>query len=387
MWWVPWGRCCPAAFSAWRRCPSVTPAPWPEVEAPEGLDINLDGEPLESRHLRFAARPGALRVHLPDSSRRCSAVALTGYLRHDGLRPLITAFLNNWPIAARLDSNMRKIRWPAFSIRWISAPNWWARTAWRSSCSAWRGVPAVRHQRVQGAGSPAAAQATLMPHRHLYVCGVVNLRGQTLPVIDLSQAIGMRPLTPNENSTIIVTGTTARCGPSWSAVWIASLSTSTGIHPAAAGWSGRQHHLTAVTKVDDQIVEIIDVEKVLSEIAPMSTKVSDEKLADRCWPRRSAARCCWWMTPAWPQTSCARPCPSWGCVHSASDGLKALQLLKKWADSGGVMTDKLLMIFTDAEMPEMDGYRLTTEIRNDPRLKDLYGCCTPRCPAVSTRPW
>ena len=42
--------------------------PWLEVEAPEGLDINLDGEPLESRHLRFAARPGALRVHLPDSS-------------------------------------------------------------------------------------------------------------------------------------------------------------------------------------------------------------------------------------------------------------------------------------------------------------------------------
>lgn len=57
---------------------------------------------------------------------------------------------------------------------------------------------------------------------------------------------------------------------------------------------------------------------------------------------------------------------------SSSDGLKALQLLKKWADSGEVMTDKLLMIFTDAEIPEMDGYRLTTEIRNDPRLKDLY---------------
>ena len=36
------------------------------------------------------------------------------------------------------------------------------------------------------------------------------------------------------------------------------------------------------------------------------------------------------------------------------------------------MTERLLMIFTDAEMPEMDGYRLTTEIRQDPRLRDLY---------------
>lgn len=30
------------------------------------------------------------------------------------------------------------------------------------------------------------------------------------------------------------------------------------------------------------------------------------------------------------------------------------------------------MMFTDAEMPEMDGYKLTHEIRNDPRMSDLY---------------
>lgn len=42
--------------------------PWLEVEAPEGLDLNLDGEPLESRKLRFSARAGALRLHLPERS-------------------------------------------------------------------------------------------------------------------------------------------------------------------------------------------------------------------------------------------------------------------------------------------------------------------------------
>lgn len=42
--------------------------PWLEVEAPEGLDLNLDGEPMESRKLRFSARPNALRVHLPPHS-------------------------------------------------------------------------------------------------------------------------------------------------------------------------------------------------------------------------------------------------------------------------------------------------------------------------------
>ncbi|WP_347506792.1 lipid kinase YegS [Pseudomonas anguilliseptica] len=42
--------------------------PWLEVEAPEGLDLNLDGEPMESRKLRFASMPQALHMHLPENS-------------------------------------------------------------------------------------------------------------------------------------------------------------------------------------------------------------------------------------------------------------------------------------------------------------------------------
>lgn len=42
--------------------------PWVEIKAAEGLDINLDGEPLQGESLRFVARPQALRVHLPEGS-------------------------------------------------------------------------------------------------------------------------------------------------------------------------------------------------------------------------------------------------------------------------------------------------------------------------------
>lgn len=42
--------------------------PWLEIEAPEGLDLNLDGEPREGHSMRFAARAQALRVHLPEHS-------------------------------------------------------------------------------------------------------------------------------------------------------------------------------------------------------------------------------------------------------------------------------------------------------------------------------
>ena len=58
-------------------------------------------------------------------------------------------------------------------------------------------------------------------------------------------------------------------------------------------------------------------------------------------------------------------------VIQANDGLKALKLLKGWADEGKTVTDEILMMITDAEMPEMDGYKLTSEIRSDPRMSDL----------------
>jgi len=42
--------------------------PWVEIKSSQGLDINLDGEPLQADSLRFEAVPGALRVHLPADS-------------------------------------------------------------------------------------------------------------------------------------------------------------------------------------------------------------------------------------------------------------------------------------------------------------------------------
>ncbi|MDH1103252.1 lipid kinase YegS [Pseudomonas mosselii] len=42
--------------------------PWVEIKGAQGLDMNLDGEPLQAASLRFEAMPRALRVHLPADS-------------------------------------------------------------------------------------------------------------------------------------------------------------------------------------------------------------------------------------------------------------------------------------------------------------------------------
>lgn len=45
-----------------------TRLPWVEIKCSQGLDINLDGEPLQADSLRFEAKPAALRLHLPEDS-------------------------------------------------------------------------------------------------------------------------------------------------------------------------------------------------------------------------------------------------------------------------------------------------------------------------------
>ncbi len=67
------------------------------------------------------------------------------------------------------------------------------------------------------------------------------------------------------------------------------------------------------------------------------------------------------------------------CVESVgaettvlNDGRQALEYLKGLADAGEKVSDKIMMMISDIEMPEMDGYTLTAEVRADSRLSDLF---------------
>ena len=42
--------------------------PWVEIDAPDGLYVNLDGEPQHATHYRFEIEENALKLHLPEST-------------------------------------------------------------------------------------------------------------------------------------------------------------------------------------------------------------------------------------------------------------------------------------------------------------------------------
>lgn len=216
---------------------------------------------------------------------------------------------------------------------------------------------------------------TLMPNRHDVIIGVIYLRGRAIPVFDLSKSIGMGPIQYDENSTIIVT----EYNSSIQAFLVGAVDRILNLNwedilPPPSG-AGRSHYLTAITRVEDSIVEVIDVEKVLSEVVPSFTEVDPEILENEGEILQSAVGKELLMVDDSP-TAIAQAKATFESmgvkVHTASDGAKGLQKLKDWVAEGKDLKSDFLMVVTDAEMPVMDGYMFTTEIRSNPDLKDLF---------------
>lgn len=214
-----------------------------------------------------------------------------------------------------------------------------------------------------------------VPHSHPHVLGVAHLRGQAVPVIDLSAAIGAGPLPDALKSNLII----AEYNRSVQAFLIGAVDRIVNLNweiilPPPKG-TGRGHFLTAITRIDEQIVEILDVERVLADIIPYNTRVSadvlNEDLASRARARKLKILLAEDSPTAVRQVK--ETMANLGIeVLTVQDGLQALHLLQQWTREGKKVTDEIIMLVTDAEMPEMDGYRLTSEIRKDPTLKDLY---------------
>ncbi len=212
---------------------------------------------------------------------------------------------------------------------------------------------------------------TQMPNSASAVRGIVNMRGNTISVIDLGMAMGESPVAVPEKGYVIITEFNRKVqGMLVNSVdriinmnWKDIMAPPTGM--------GKNIYMTAVTKIDDELIEIIDVEKVLSEIVGQKTVVSDELVEKSSDTEQYHILVVDDSSVARNQIKRTLDQLGIGSV-SCNDGAEALKLLKSMSEEHGDITKKISMIISDVEMPKMDGYTLTKEIRSDPLLRDLY---------------
>lgn len=214
---------------------------------------------------------------------------------------------------------------------------------------------------------------TIMPKSSPVVRGVANIRGGTIPILDLSMATGSRPLRDIDNSFVIITeyNTKVQGFLVHSVERIVNMNWES-IHPPPKG-TGRDHYLTAVTHLDDQMVEIIDVEKILAEVSPTSEVISEGVLTPETQARAVNLRVLTCDDSSVARKQVSRCLETIGVeVVALNDGRQALNYLKDMVEEGKRPDEEFLMLISDIEMPEMDGYTLTAEIRADPRMQKLH---------------
>lgn len=217
-----------------------------------------------------------------------------------------------------------------------------------------------------------------MPGSHHHIKGITNYRGGSIPIIDLRTAIHLSKNSAHyEPQNVIITEYNRSVQGFLIGQIMNIVNTSwSDIQPPPPS-AGKNNYLTAFTRVENdgemELVEIIDVEKVLSEIIEYDTSISADLLdsdvkenlvGQKVLVVDDSATARWQIRETLTQLGIE--------IIEEKDGLRALNLLKSWADEGKVVTDEILMMFTDAEMPQMDGYRLTSEVRKDPRMSDLF---------------
>ncbi|MDY7563951.1 chemotaxis protein CheV [Pseudomonas sp. RTC3] len=215
---------------------------------------------------------------------------------------------------------------------------------------------------------------TVMPKSNPVVRGVANIRGATIPIIDLGMATGAKALERGVNDTFVIIteyNTKIQGFLVHSVERIVNMNWEE-IHPPPKG-TGRDHYLTAVTRVDNQLVEIIDVEKILAEVAPTSESISVGVVDEETQAKALTLRVLTVDDSSVARKQVTRCLQTVGVeVVALNDGRQALDYLLRMVEEGKKPEEEFLMMISDIEMPEMDGYTLTSAIRNDPRMQKIH---------------
>ena len=211
-----------------------------------------------------------------------------------------------------------------------------------------------------------------VPNAHPAIRGIANIRGNTISIIDLGMALGREPLEDPEQGFVIVSELNRSVqGFVVSAVdRIINLNWED-ILPPPRGMEG-DSYLTAVTQLDNDMIEVVDVEKVLAEVMGSSWSVSDRIKESDTKEENDLRHVLVVDDSSVARNQIKRTLEQIGVeCTTVNNGRKALDVLQAWASESAV-AKRIAMVISDIEMPEMDGYTLTAEIRSDPRLENLY---------------
>lgn len=219
---------------------------------------------------------------------------------------------------------------------------------------------------------------TNVPSKHdKAVLGTFNLRGRVLPLVDLSLWLGKSMVTDEAHKVIVsefsgvvtaflVSGVTRIHRMSWNDIEV----------PGKHVHSYSQESITGVVRIDDRILFILDMEKIVGSM-DASYSIS-HALTEACDPVPDASQ---FHILIADDSSSLRNSIKYTLEHAGytvtatASGKEAWDVIEKTnreaVENGLHFTDKIQLLISDIEMPEMDGHNLTRKIRATPAVSNL----------------
>jgi two-component system, chemotaxis family, chemotaxis protein CheV len=213
---------------------------------------------------------------------------------------------------------------------------------------------------------------TKIPHGHHYIEGIIQLRGEVLPVVDLAKAVGFPPSNSPQTDKYIVCefnklkiifhvhGVSQIHRISWDK-----------IEKPNDMFQGLEAQVIGVIKRDEDMVLLIDYERIVTEINPKSGIQKDDvkKLGvrERQFKKLLIAEDSALLRSLLHETLSEA---GYSDIEFFEDGASAYDYLEHEAEAGDISSSVQLVI-TDIEMPKMDGHYLTRKIKENSKLSML----------------
>ena len=217
------------------------------------------------------------------------------------------------------------------------------------------------------------AVAGSQPH----MMGVVDLRGQILPVINLA---GVTGCTPTTGLNILLITEYARSTQAFAVESVDDIVRLDWKQVLSAEGNAAGGMVTSIARLDgdksDRLAQVLDVETILRQVMPSSElEIDPERIGGKVDIKPGS------VILAADDSLVARTMIEEGLTamglpyimcKTGKEAWDQLQAISSKAQADGhAIGDKIALVLTDLEMPEMDGFTLTRNIKQDPRFSSI----------------
>jgi len=213
------------------------------------------------------------------------------------------------------------------------------------------------------------AVAGSMPH----VLGVVNLRGQIIQVLDLPAIAGCVPKT---GLNIMLVTEFARTTQGFAVEAVEDIVRLDWNQVLSAEGTTAGGMVTSIARIEDgeqtRLAQVLDVETILRRLQPSDEPDVDPASVGKVKLKEGAvilAADDSFVARALIEEGLAAMGVHYIMTKSGKEAWDKLQALSAQAEKEGKpITDKVALLLTDLEMPEMDGFTLTRNVKQSSRL-------------------